>query len=245
MHISHFDNSRYLAALFALFLMAAGLYFVTNSTTAWALPDPRSLYGKTIVFDVHRNGEKVGHHHVVFENSEDSLKVNSTFQLEIKLLFIVAYRFTYISDEVWQNGQLIELKSDVNDDGDKALIELSRDTSGLKISGPEGTEMTSGPLYVTTHWNSAVINENRVLNTLTGRINRVDIKRLKTEIIDTENGPVSATRFAYTGDLDTEVWYDDTGRWVKMKFKGRDGSDIEYKCIKCQGGVEQNEPSTR
>ena len=45
-----------------------------------------------------------------------------------------------------------------------------------------------------------------------------------------------ATRYAYTGDLDNEVWYDDVGRWVKMRFKGRDGSTIDYVCRRCQGG---------
>jgi hypothetical protein len=35
--------------------------------------------------------------------------------------------------------------------------------------------------------------------------------------------------------LNTEVWYDDLGRWVKMRFNGPDGSAIEYVCRRCQG----------
>jgi hypothetical protein len=57
------------------------------------------------------------------------------------------------------------------------------------------------------------------------------------EFVDTERGPVMATRYAYHGDLETEVWYDDFGRWVKMRFAGRDGSTIEYVCTLCQGGT--------
>ena len=56
------------------------------------------------------------------------------------------------------------------------------------------------------------------------------------ENVVTEIGRIPATRFAYSGDLQNEVWYDDAGRWVKMRFKGRDGSTIEYVCRRCQGG---------
>ena len=46
---------------------------------------------------------------------------------------------------------------------------------------------------------------------------------------------MAATRYAYSGDLKADVWYDDAGRWVKLRFRGRDGSVIEYVCRRCQG----------
>ena len=55
-------------------------------------------------------------------------------------------------------------------------------------------------------------------------------------MVATERGPVMATRYAYSGELQTEVWYDECGRWVKMRFAGRDGSIIDYVCRQCQGG---------
>lgn len=229
-----------LTAVTVAFSVMAG-FFTMNTSSAALTPDPFSLYGKSISFDVWRKGEKVGHHTVAFEKDGETLKVNSIFLLEIKLLFIVAYRFRYQSNEIWQKGRLTQLDSDVNDDGDKTVVKMSSEVSRMKIIGPEGTALAPGPLYATTHWNAGVIQQNRVLNTLTGHVNNVDIKPLNAEMIETENGPVSATRYAYTGDLDTEVWYDNAGRWVKMKFKGRDGSDIEYKCKTCQGGSAKNE----
>ena len=58
-----------------------------------------------------------------------------------------------------------------------------------------------------------------------------------SETVMTENGPVTATRYRYSGELETEVWYDDAGRWVKLRFKGREGTPIAYKCRRCQGGA--------
>ena len=107
----------------------------------------------------------------------------------------------------------------------------------LRIENTTEFFTASVPLFPTNHWNPEVLRQTRVLNTLTGRINRVRIEPQAQETVATEHGDVPATRYAYTGELETEVWYDDAGRWVKMRFKGRDGSTIEYVCRRCQGGT--------
>ena len=104
--------------------------------------------------------------------------------------------------------------------------------SGCKPCGwatPSGLSMEQtyyeipAPILPTDHWNAAVLGNTRVLNTLTGIVNDVRINKLGRTEVATEVGQVSATHYAYTGDLQTEVWYDDAGSWVKMRFKGNDG----------------------
>jgi len=38
---------------------------------------------------------------------------------------------------------------------------------------------------------------------------------------------VPATRYRLTGALPKDIWYDDQGRWLKSRFRGRDGSTVE------------------
>jgi hypothetical protein len=66
-------------------------------------------------------------------------------------------------------------------------------------------------------------------------LNKVLIIAQGSEIIPTENGLIKAKRYTYSGDLNNEVWYDNEGRWVKMRFKASDGSIIDYVCKLCQG----------
>ena len=73
----------------------------------------------------------------------------------------------------------------------------------------------------------------QVINTITGKINDVELQRRDTTAISTKHGDITATHYAYQGDLTTEVWYDDNGKWVKMRFPGKDGVMIEYKCRVC------------
>lgn len=225
-----------LLAIAGLFLpsIPAGASHVAPATKH---AGPLSLYGDEIYFDVYREGDKVGFHRVRLVESEGSLLVRSTFELKIDFLFFTAFRYLYRSESRWRKGVLESLKATVDDDGALLSLESVREGAHMKITNPEGRFTANSPLFPTNHWNAAVLRENRVLNTLTGKINNVRIVPRAREPVVTEQGRVPATRYAYTGDLDTEVWYDDAGRWVKMRFKGEDGSTIEYVCRRCQGAV--------
>ncbi len=199
--------------------------------------NPLELYGDEILFDVERNGSIIGFHRTHFEWIDDGLHVSNQFQARIKILFINAYRFLYDSKAIWSKGLLQALTVTVDDDGEDFAMRATADKHGIQIEHGKASFRAVGTLFPTNHWNSKVIYETRVLNTLTGRINQIRITPTGREEVATEVGPVMATRYRYTGDLETEVWYDDTGRWVKLRFNGNDGTPITYQCRRCQGGI--------
>jgi hypothetical protein len=196
-----------------------------------------SLYSGPILFDVYRQGEKVGSHRVRFTRKGADLIISSRFDLQIDFLFFTAFRYVYESEERWRSGQLKALTVSVNDDGKIFSLEANRSGNSLTVKNGGDAYNVDAPLYLTNHWHAGVLGENRILNTLTGRVNKVTIQPIAREAVETERGEVMATRYAYSGELENEVWYDDAGRWVKMRFTGRDGSMIDYICRRCQGGV--------
>ena len=227
-------------AKYGLFILTASLFaLATSPSVATHRAEPTELYGTSLLFDVYRNGAEVGSHSVSIDQEGSMTRISSVFDLEISFLFFTAYTFRYKSQGTWDDHRLVAFVSNVDDDGDRFEVKATQMASGLEISGPEGNETIAGHIFPTTHWNFEVVEEKRVLNSLTGKINDVQISAIEREDVETELGKVPATRYDYSGDLETTVWYDDSGRWVKMKFKGRDGSDIEYKCRRCQGGPTQ------
>jgi len=199
------------------------------------IADPLTLYGNEIHFDVYREGDKVGFHSVGFETDGRNLFVRSSFRVEIDVLFFTAYRYLYQSEAKWVEGKLETLKASVDDDGSAFSLSAVRQGKRMNITSTDGGFSADAPLIPTNHWNANVLGQTRVLNTLTGEVNDVRIEPRARERVATERGHVTATHYAYTGDLNTEVWYDDLGRWVKMRFLGPDGSTIEYVCRRCQG----------
>lgn len=226
----------------ALSVSIASITLAVTDTIAESAEGPKSfespiqLYGHKILFDVYRKDKRVGFHRVRFSQDAKTLSVESDFQLQLKILYVPVFRYAYRSESLWRMGQLDRLSVTLDDDGKRSSLDATRVGNRIQVDRASGSYMTDAPLFPTNHWNAAVLGQNRVLNTLTGRINSVRIELIVRETVHTERGDVPATRYAYTGDLETEVWYDDAGRWVKMRFAGRDGSPIEYICRRCQGG---------
>lgn len=215
------------------------LGFVLITPSAWAVSDVGQLYGDEIAFDVLRKGDVVGEHITTFKQQGDEVIVNSRMNIDIMALFFPLYAFEYRSKEVWNGDRLTALDVKVLDGSDKTAFSAKRDNEVLDVSAPDKPYQVAGQVFTTNHWNSAVVNDRRVLNTLTGNINIVAVNNKGREQVDVLGGTVEATRYDYTGDLkDTSVWYDDQGRWVKLRFKARDGSTIDYRCRTCLNEVK-------
>ncbi len=203
--------------------------------------DPLALYGKEIAFDVFREGEKVGRHNVAFSRtSSRDLSVVTRFELQITFLTIPFYEFRYHSSAVWRNGRLTTLVAQIDDDGEKSTVRAVTNDQGVRITGPKGQQESITFLYPTNHWNAGVLSQSRVLNTLDGKISRVQISEVGRERIRAEGAWVQATRYQYSGDIDTTVWYDDAGRWLKMRFTAKNGSVIDYQCTRCGLAKDRN-----
>lgn len=199
--------------------------------------DPIAVYGDELVFDVRRDSVPVGEHRVTFRRDGDAVHVAAEFVLEVRFLGFTAYRYRYHSTSVWRGDCLVALQAEVNDDGQRSRITAARDGNQMRITGPRGDVIGPGELFPTDHWHPGVLATERVLNTLTGGINRVRIEDRGPASLASGNGTLAARHFVYTGELNTEVWYDAAGRWVGMRFAGKDGSMIEHRCRSCAARV--------
>jgi Family of unknown function (DUF6134) len=197
--------------------------------------DPLALYGPEIRFDVHRAGARIGSHRVTFSATPQGIRAVAEVGLTLELLSIAVFRFRYSSQSLWRDGHMHFLRAEANDDGRTSKVEAERRGGLVEIRNDQVRTTLAAPLFPTEHWSAAVLKENRVLNTLTGRLNTVRIEPNGSNMVTTERGNVAAFRYTYHGDLRTDVWYDGKGRWVKMRFMGNDGSQIDYVCRLCQG----------
>lgn len=189
-----------------------------------------------ILFEVLRNDSPVGLHKVTLNQVGNETRVDIEFDIKINFLIFEAYSYEYRSSASWQDDTLLSLDATTNDDGEETRVTATWDQDGHSIVGPDGETLSEGPLFPTNHWNAAVLEQSRVLNTITGNVDDVSINLVGRETIETEIGSRDVNRYAYSGDLQTEVLYDDNGRWVGMAFEAKDGSAITYRCLRCQGG---------
>lgn len=234
--VRHLLVGSWMAGMMAIAIMTEGAAASTpGAACALGTRDPLSLYGDRMRFQVLRDGTPIGHHEVRFRSGQDEVIAESRFEVEVKLLFFTAYRYQYHSKDVWRDGCLVALRAETNDNGKRSRVEAELEGNALRVTSEAGSRMVDLGIYPTTHWNPGVLGANRVLNTITGRVAAVDLVAMGEERVMMEGRPVTAQRYRYTGDLQTDVWYDAEGRWVKMRFNAEDGSTIEYVCERCGG----------
>lgn len=195
--------------------------------------DPQALYPDGLTFDVTRNGSVIGRHQTTFAPQGDALAVSSRMTLSITVLGLTLFSYGYESTGTWRDGQPVAVQARIDDDGTVETVDARWTGDAFVVDGPKGRETAATPVFPTNHWNAAVLTEDRVLNTLTGGFNAVSIVPGPVERVVTGSGPREARRFDYTGELRASVWYDARGRWVKLRFEGRDGTPIEYVCRVC------------
>ncbi|MEQ8665779.1 MAG: DUF6134 family protein [Rhodospirillales bacterium] len=230
----HWIKTKSVTALI-LAAVASTAALTRHSSAALESPGPTA----EIVFDVERKGDVIGTHEVSFHDTGEAddrrLVVDARFNIAIPFLIFEGYTYTYQSAEEWTSEGLDYLQAEVDDNGDRWQVSAVRQGDMIVVHGPAGVTLTPAPVYPTNHWNPNVLDEVRVLNTITGTIDQVTISPVGEEQVATELGTITATRYRYAGDLETEVLYDRHGRWVGMSFAGKDGARINYLCRRCQG----------
>lgn len=195
--------------------------------------DPFRLYGNEIAFDVERDGDVVGQYIINFKRANQGVLVDARVDVNVNLLFVPVYTLRYHAQEFWSGGQLQTIEANTNDDGDQVHVQATRDAEGLQVKTNNGDYETSAVLPI-SHWNPALLSGGKLLNGMTGEVDEVKVFDQGLDTVSTRNGSLRANHYLYSGDLNGEIWYDEEGRWVKLRFRAKDGSMIDYICRRCQ-----------
>jgi hypothetical protein len=184
--------------------------------------------GGHLRFAVFRDGSKIGEHELTFHDEGGNTQVDINTKVAVKIAFVTAYRFEHEGHEVWHGDRLIRLWSKTNDDGTKHVLDAETDASGLEIhaDGHDGSAPNS--IVPASLWNDRILQGGTILNTLDGTRMAVRVADLGPDPVFVGGRKEMASHYAITGDLQREVWYDSAHVLVKIRFKGKDGSTIEY-----------------
>lgn len=235
----------FISGCLTLYLAAASPHAIAAcdpapGSTVAGLPDyacfdasqTASLYAKSTSYRIMRKGKRIGKHSIQIEKSttegteEFTVAVNS--RIKVTILKVPVFSFNYQATEVWQDGMLQKVEAETTENSTKTVVSAVRQGAEFVLTQNQKRETVSGLEHASNHWNPAVLRSTSLFNTLTGKRNSVQVELLGVSRLDLPAGSIEATHFRYTGNLQAEVWYDNNGRWVQLKFEGDDGSVILY-----------------
>lgn len=211
----------------ALFVFVVAL--VHSSATGNEQTSPHQLYGEENIFEVLRDGENAGEHRLHFSGDESRLTVMAKTRATVSLYGVLDLPFEYDSHAVWENGELLEISASYLRGFARGTVFATREKDGYRV----GDTIVNAPLFPTNHWHSEVLSQTKVLNTLNGKTARIEITPDESQTQILAGGAMqTALRHRYDGELQLESWYDEQGRWLKMRFFVL-GGQYEFICQKC------------
>ncbi|MGE5506696.1 MAG: DUF6134 family protein [Actinomycetota bacterium] len=200
-----------------------GLALAVLPAAAFAVETPGDLS-----FTVLRNGEPVGTHVVRFRPEANGLDVAIDTNVVVKIAMIPVYRFEHHGHETWRADHLETLESKTNDDGTHHTLAAHAAPGGLEVVGDGSTSRLPAGVVPASLWNRATVAQASLMNTLDGHGMTVKITDLGPETVAVHGVARPAHHYAMAGDLARELWYDDAGTLVQVRFKAKDDSDIRY-----------------
>lgn len=212
-------------------LITMALLFSVSSAQAdtSVLREVSAKYLPEQSYGVYRNGESVGFYRLNFSYPAASeLKVEVEMQLSLKIFGLFSYQYKYDAAEYWAEDQLVQLDVEIDKNGDLEQFSAQRVGGRLMMKDNKGKiAEIDGQLLTTHHWYAEILNQSEVLNTLTGKPSKIDVKREQTARWSLAGQKIEVEGFRLGGDLkDTLSWYDSQGVWRGMEFLARDGSTI-------------------
>lgn len=220
-----FNNT--LRSLFIL-LAAAIMPLPQAAFATTSIDEISALYGDGATYTITRKGKPIGTHNINFDRDNNQLTVNVVSEIRVTVLKIPVFSFDYQATEIWQNDQLVSVNSEVQENNKNTVVSMESTAEKTTLKTAGGQQTVDRLFFSSNHWNPAVTESSRVFNTLTGKASSVNIELIEQQ--SEVNGRI-ASRYRYTGDIKADVWYDQQGKWMKLQFKGEDGSTIAYTII--------------
>ena len=202
-------------------------------TVLLASPAAATTAGRT-EFEILMNGKPVGRHSVTVSKSADITNVRIAIDMAGKI-GPIGFTYRHRCEEAWRGTQLTSLNcTDKENRSNKSVAANLRGTD-LIVDGTGYKGSAPASLLPSSWWRFSTINQTRLLDSRDGKLSRVNVNRVGEEVLQIGGTPVRANHYRVRGAVNTDLWYDGTGRWVRTAFKIA-GQSFDYRKVTSVSG---------
>jgi hypothetical protein len=165
-------------------------------------------------FQVFLDEQAIGHHHFTLREAGQERELKSEARFDVKLLFITAYRYAHDATERWRGNCLTQIAARTDDNGKKSEV---------------GTAPTEACVMSFAYWNPEMLQQTRLLNAQTGKLETVTITPMGDEKIAVRGAPTVAKRYRITGPKHPiDLWYGADRSWLALQSTLEGGRRLRY-----------------
>ena len=207
---------------FTLFILFA-LFSFPLSIHSFPIPDDNE-----VSFDVIRKNKIIGNLTSKFIKNEENLIVHSVLNIEVKVLFIPAYKFFKETKETWRNGEFISIDGFTDFEDDREYKIDGKDEDGVfRVTGMDGLLELDEKIIPLNYWNKNILDEKKLFDTQKGIVRKITVKKLKNEEIKINNSKLLSEKYTLNATKNPKdkgpfpeytLWYYND-ELLKMEFK--------------------------
>ena len=163
----------------------------------------------------------IGNSNVKVRRDQKKLKTEIDVNLVVKIFGITFYSYSLKNRELWEEGQLIKLTSEAQENKKKDQLSVHKKANNLHIEGSKFSGEISENAATTSYFTSDFLLRNVWISTHNGKPLNVDFMASGEENISTFSGERVAKKWINSGDLDLSLFYDANGDWIGSSFPVR------------------------
>ena len=183
---------------------------------------------KEVNFDVIRKNKVIGNLTMKFIVNEENIILHSVLDIEVKVLFIPAYKFFQETTETWIGDNFISIDgfTDFEDDREYKIEGIDED-GFFRVTGMDGLLELDEKIIPLNYWNKQMLKEEEVFDTQKGIVRKIEVEKLKDEKIKINNTQIKAEKFIFNASIHPKdkgpfpeytLWYY-KDELLKMEFK--------------------------
>ena len=179
---------------------------------------------RRLVFDIFRNGDKIGVHQTTITRDGAKTTLDTQTNVQVKVAFITAYNYEFLAQEIWLDNHFDSFVSSTDDNGAKHLVRVDPKGGKLVVTANGKSAIAPPNAVPGSFWNEQLMRSGPIVMIETGQVLQVTIK-----LVGQEPGPKGKKldHYKVSGGLERDIWFQD-GTPVRYQLKAtRDGSIIE------------------
>ncbi len=195
------------------------------SSTIYAFP----ITEKKVIFDIIRKKKVIGQHEIEFLREDDILKVITNINIDVKILFFPAYKFSHNSVEFWNKNNFIGIDAYTDFEDEREYFIKGEDYQGFFIaSGMDGNLELNIDILPSNFWNIKILKEKEIFDTQKGIVRKIKVKDEGFEKIELDNKKIECKKFTLNASSNPKdkgpfpeytLWYNKNDELMKFTFK--------------------------
>ena len=186
---------------------------LVSAAIVWATPGLGVAAASTkdeLTFAVSLDDKPIGVHRFRIADDSAMRVVDSEATFDVRILRVPVYRYRHSNTETWRNGCLKRIDSETDANGTPYRVDLSKTAAGYTIVTSSETRVHEvGCMMSFAYWDQRFLQQQRLLNTQTGELIRVEVQSLGESQREIANRTLSVKGFrilAEPENIDIQVF---------------------------------------